>query len=89
MTDFLDQSQTNMVNFLINIFCSVLAVQPSYSNSDAAPSRKMIKIQGKRFWKLDSYIFPTIYGTYFYHFYIIPFNSLKLAYVQHDLHVVI
>ena len=39
-------------------------------------------MQGKYFQKLDSDTFPTIYGTYLYHFQIIPVNSLKLDYVQ-------
>ena len=68
MAHFLNQSQKNMVNFAISVFCSVLVVQPLCSNLGATPSRKMIKIKGKFFWKLDSNIFPTIYGTYFYHF---------------------
>ena len=89
MAHFLDQSQTNMVNFSISIFYSVLTAQPPCSKLDATPSRKMIKMQGKFLWKLDSYIFPTIYGKYFYHIYINPVNSLKLAYEQPDLHVVI
>ena len=81
MAHFLDQSQKNMVNFSINVFCSVLAVRPSCSNLGAAPSRKMIKMQDKFFSKLDSDIFPTSLTLYFYHFWIIPVNSLKLAYV--------
>ena len=89
MAHFLDQNQKNMVNFSISVFCSVLAVRPSCNNLGAAPSRKMIKMQGKFCSKLDSDIFPTIYGTYFYHFYIIPVNSLKLAYVHPNLRVVI
>ena len=86
---FLIQSQEIMVNFSIIDFCSVLAARPLCSKSDAAPSRKMIKIQGKFCWKLDLYTFPTPPTSYFYHFYIIPVNSLKLAYVQLDLRVVI
>ena len=70
------------MNFSISIFCSVLVARPSCSNLDVTPLIKMIKIQGKLCWKLDSNIFPTIYGTQFYHFQIIPVNSLKLAYVQ-------
>ena len=65
MTHFLDQNQKNMVNFSISIFCNVLVFRPLCSNLGSAPSRKMIKIQGKYFWKLDSDIFPTICGTYF------------------------
>ena len=64
MARFLIQSQKIMVNFSITDFCSILAARPPCSKSDAAPSRKMIKIQGKWFQKLDSYIFPTIYGTF-------------------------
>ena len=79
---FLIQSQEIMVNFSITDFCSVLAARPSCNKSDAVPSRKMIKIQGKFCWKLDSYTFPTPSTSYFYHFQIIPVNSLKLAYVQ-------
>ena len=71
-----------MVNFSISDFCSVLAARPSCSNLDVAPPKKMIKMQGKFCQKLDSDIFQTIYGTYFYHFQIIPVKSLKLAYVQ-------
>ena len=82
-----------MVNFSISVFYNVLSAQPSYSNLDVTLSRKMIKckvicfrkmIKFKVicFWKLDLDIFPTIYGTYFYHFQIIPVNSLKLVYVQ-------
>ena len=82
MAHFLDQSQKNMVNFSISVFCSVLAVRPSCSNSGAFPSRKMIKMQGKFCWKLDSDIFLTPLTSYFYHFYIIPVNCLKLAYMQ-------
>ena len=89
MVHFLDQSQKNMVNFSISVFCSVLGVRPSCSNLGAAPFRKMIKRKGKFFWKLYSYAFPTPSISYFYHFWIIPVNSLKLAYVQLDLRVVI
>ena len=89
MARFLIQSQEIMVNFSITDFCSVLTARPSCSKSNTAPSRNMIKIQGKFFWKLDSYTFPTPPTSYFYHFQIIPVNSLKLAYVQVDLRVVI
>ena len=82
MEHFLDQSQNNMVNFSISVFCSVLTVRPLCCNLGAALSKKMIKMQGKFCWKLDSNIFPTVYGIYFYHFEIIPVNSLKLVYVQ-------
>ena len=82
MEHFLDQSQKNMVNFSISVFCSVLAVRPSCSNLGVAPSRKMLKIQGQLFWKLDLNSFPMSLTSYFYHFKIIPNNSLKLAYVQ-------
>ena len=82
MAHFLIQSQEIMVNFSITDFCSVLAAQPPCSKSDATPSRKMIKIQGKFCWKLDSYTFPIPSTSYFYHFQTIPVNSLKLAYVQ-------
>ena len=58
----------NMVNFSISVFCSVLAARPPCSKLDAAPSRKMIKMRGQIFWKLDSYIFPTPLTSYFYHF---------------------
>ena len=66
MENFLDQSQKNMMNFSINIFCSV--VRPLCSNLDAAPPRKMIKMQDKFCWKLNSDIFPTPLTSYFYHF---------------------
>ena len=82
MTHFPDQSQTIMVNFSFHVFYSILAAQPSCSKLDLAPSRKMIKIQGKFCWKLDSDIFLTPLTSYFYHFYIIPINYLKLVYVQ-------
>ena len=68
MAHFLDQSQKKMVNFSISVFCSVLVVRPLYSNLGATPSKKMIKMKGKFFWKLYSDIFPTIYGIYFYLF---------------------
>ena len=89
MAHFLDQSQKNMVKFSISVFCNVLAARPSCSNLDAAPSRKMIKMQGKFFWKLDSDLFPTPLTSYFYHFSTILVDSFKLAYVQFDLRVVI
>ena len=68
MVRFLIQSQEIMVNVLITDFYSVLAARPPCSKSDAAPSRKMIKIQGKFCWKLDSYTFPTPSTLYFYYF---------------------
>ena len=68
MARFLIQIQEIMVNFSITDFCSVLTAQPPCSKSYFAPSRKMIKIQGKYFWKLDSYTFPTPPTSYFYHF---------------------
>ena len=89
MARFLIQSQEIMVNFSITDFYSVLTARPPCSTSDAAPSRKMIKIQGKFFWKLSSGTFLTPSISDCYHLYIIPVNSLKLAYVQLDLRVVI
>ena len=89
MARFLIQSQEIMVNFSITDFCSILAARPPCSKSNAAPSKKMIKIQGNLFWKIDLYTFPKPPTSYFYHFYIIPINSLKLDYVHLDLHVVI
>ena len=71
-----------MVNFSFHIFCSILTARPSCSKLNLAPSRKIIKIQGKFCWKLDSNIFITLLTLYFYHFQIIPVNCLKLAYVQ-------
>ena len=47
--NFLDQSQKNMVNFSISVFCSILAARPSCSNLDVAPPRKMLKMQGQFF----------------------------------------
>ena len=82
MAYFLNQSQKNIVNFSISVFYSVLETRPSCSNLDLAPSRKMVKMQGQFFCKLDSDIFPTPLTSYFYHFYIILVNCLKLAYVQ-------
>ena len=65
MAHFLIQIQDIMVNFSITDFCSVLAARPPYSKSYSAPFKKMIKIQGKCFWKLDSYTFPMTPTIYF------------------------
>ena len=86
---FLIQRQEIMVNFSITDFCSILAARPPCSKSNTAPSRNMIKIQGKFCWKLDSHTFRMPPTSYLQHFQIIPVNSLKLAYVQLDLLVVI
>ena len=57
-----------MVNFSITDFFSILAARPSYGYLDVAPPRKMLKLQGQCFWKLDSYIFLMPLISYFYHF---------------------